>query len=64
MVRVPTRGNAEVLAVTENETVPFPDPLEPEVTVSHDGVLLVAVQAQPDAELTLTEPGAAPEPYI
>lgn len=34
-------------------TVPLPDPVEPEVIVSH-GTLLNAVHAQPDTTVTLT----------
>ena len=34
--------------------MPLPDPLDPEITLSHDGALLLAVQAQPEEEVTLT----------
>ena len=53
-VTVPVRGVAKVLAAADNATVPLPDPLLPEVIVSHEP-LLVAVHAHPDAAVTATD---------
>ena len=52
---VPVRADVAVFAAAEKLTVPFPLPDVPAVTVSHDAPL-VAVQAQPVAALTLTDP--------
>jgi hypothetical protein len=58
---VPLREVVEVLAVTEYEAVPLPDPLVPEVMLIHEALLL-AVHAQPEPEVTLTDPvPAVPE---
>ena len=54
MVIVPIRCGP-VLAATVNCTVPLPLPLTPLEIVIH-ATLLVAVQAQPVAVVTLTEP--------
>jgi hypothetical protein len=54
MVIVPVRGGP-VCAATENCTTPGPEPLAPTVTVIQVS-LLAAVQAQPVAVVTLTEP--------
>ena len=45
-VMVPVRA-APLLAAATNATVPFPLPLPPDDTVSHEVALLIAVQAQP-----------------
>ena len=52
MVRVALRSGP-VLAAAEKATVPFPLPEVPEVTVSHDALLL-AVHAQPVGTVTAT----------
>ena len=58
IVIVPLRGGP-ALGATENPTVPFPDPLEPDVTVIQ-AASLTAVQEQPDAETpTLLDPPLA-----
>ena len=54
-VNVALRDEAAVFAVAVALTVPSPDPLAPLVTVSQDA-LLVAVQAQPVAAVSVTEP--------
>ena len=54
-VTVALCDNELVFAVAVMLTVPFPDPLAPLVTVSQDA-LLVAVQAQPVAAVSVTEP--------
>ncbi len=54
MVIVPALA-APVLADTEYFTVPFPAPLEPDVTVIQE-LLLTAVQPHPDAVETFTVP--------
>ena len=53
MVAVPVRADVPVLAATFTETGPPPVPLAPLVMVSQ-AVLLVAVQAQVAAVVTLT----------
>jgi hypothetical protein len=45
----------DVLAVAENDTVPFPDPLAPLVMLNQLAVSL-AVQAQPLGAVTVAEP--------
>ena len=55
MVMVPVLEGEAVLAATVYWTVPFPDPLLPEVTVIQV-MLLVAVQAHPEGAVTLTLP--------
>ena len=52
---VPVRADVAVFADAEKFTVPFPLPGVPAVTVSQPAAL-VAVQAQPVAALTLTDP--------
>ena len=52
-VSVAVRGEVTVLAAIENTTVPFPEPLAPDVIVNQDE-LSVAVQLQPDVVVTLT----------
>ena len=54
IVRLVVR-TAPVLALTVNATEPFPVPLDPAVTVTHDA-LLTAVQGQPCSVETATEP--------
>jgi hypothetical protein len=54
-VRVPMRW-APVFAVALNCTRPSPAPELPDVIVSQDDALLLAVQAQPDAVCTFTVP--------
>lgn len=44
-----------VFAATANATVPFPLPLAPLVNVTHDASVL-AVQAQPAAVVTVSDP--------
>jgi hypothetical protein len=61
IVIVPVLGVVEGLAATEYATVPLPVPLEPLVTVIHPAEL-VAVQVQPAAPVTATEPVLAPAP--
>ena len=51
--------SAPVFAAQLNATVPLPLPEAPEVTLSHEGALLLAVQAQPVALVTLTDPEPA-----
>ena len=58
IVTVPVRGLVLVLAAIEYPTVPVPLPEPPEVMVIQDALLL-AVHAQPAAEVTATEPLAA-----
>ena len=62
MVSVPVRGVVAVFASIEKATVPLPLPLTPDVMVSQAS-LLVAVQLQPVAVVTLLLPelAAAPE---
>jgi len=60
IVRVPVRVADPVLAATLYVTVPLPLPLAPAPTVSH-AALLVAVQLQPLAAVTVTVPVAADE---
>lgn len=55
IVSVPLRAPA-ILIPTEKPTDPFPDPDEPDVTVSHGGALLAAVQGHPVAVVTVTVP--------
>jgi hypothetical protein len=59
-VSVPVRGDVAAFAAIVKATVPLPLALEPEVMVSHES-LLVAVQAQPVAVVTLLlfEPAVA-----
>jgi len=52
-VSVAVRGEVTVLAAIENATVPFPDPLAPDVIVNQVE-LSVAVQLQPVVVVTLT----------
>jgi hypothetical protein len=54
MVRLPVR-TPPVLTPTVNPTEPFPDPIDPEVTVIHDA-LLTAPHGQPACVETATEP--------
>jgi hypothetical protein len=55
IVNVPVRLEATVFAATLNVAEPLPDPVAPPLTVIH-GALLVAVQAQPVATVTLLLP--------
>ena len=52
MVSVPVLGEVDVFAAIEKATVPFPEPLAPDVMVSQEA-LLVAVQAQPAVVVTV-----------
>jgi len=52
-VSVAVRGEVTVLAAMENPTVPFPEPLAPDVMVNQVK-LSVAVQLQPAVVVTLT----------
>jgi hypothetical protein len=61
IVTTPVRGEMLGFAAMLYPTAPFPLPLEPLVTVIHDAEL-TAVQLQPAAALTETEPVRAPEP--
>ena len=54
-VNVPLRCEELVDAATENATLPFPLPLDPDVTVIHEA-LLCAVQLQPAAVVTADDP--------
>jgi len=62
IVIVPVRLAPEVFAETEYPTIPFPLPLEPDVTVIQ-GTLLTAVHEQPEpatrVTLTVLAPAAA-----
>jgi hypothetical protein len=58
MVTVPLR-TAPVFAAAESPTAPFPLPPAPDMTVSHD-TLLVAVHAHAGAAVTVTELMAPP----
>ena len=51
---------ALVLAATEYRTVPLPEPLLPDVTVSHDAPL-VAVQEHPACVVRVIDPVLADE---
>lgn len=55
IVSVPVRIDATVFGAVSNVTEPLPDPLAPLVTVIHEA-LLVAVQLQPVATVTLLLP--------
>ena len=55
MVKVVWRGVEEGLAATAKETVPEPEPEEPEVICTQP-TLLTAVHAQPASAVTLTLP--------
>jgi hypothetical protein len=61
IVSVPVRAAFDVLASIAYWTVPFPEPLPPLVTVSHEAEL-VAVQEQAPAAVTVTDPDEAAEP--
>ena len=52
---VPPRACDEGLLATENQTVPLPEPLVPEVMVIQLELVL-ALQLQPACALTFTEP--------
>jgi hypothetical protein len=56
MVSEPVRCDAFGFAVALNETEPLPLPVPPLVIVSHDVLLLAAVQEQPPGAVTLAEP--------
>jgi hypothetical protein len=56
----PTR-EAPALAVADQETVPAPLPLAPDVTESHEGSWVAAVQAQPWGAAMSTDPEPAAE---
>jgi hypothetical protein len=53
---VACRGNPRVFAAAENETVPGPVPLDPAVTVTHEGALLTAVHEHPAGAVTVVDP--------
>ena len=55
MVIVLVREDVALLAATEYETVPLPEPLAPPVTVIQP-TLLAAVHAQPEPAVTVTVP--------
>jgi hypothetical protein len=55
MLRTAVRPVVLVLAAALNATVPVPVPLAPDVTVSHDALLL-AVHPQPLVAVMVTEP--------
>jgi hypothetical protein len=57
-VSTPVR-KAPVFAAQLNAMVPLPLPEPPDVTVSQDGALLLAVQLHPVAVVTLTDPEPA-----
>ena len=61
MVIVPVLFEVVLFAATEKVTLPLPELLEPEVTVSHDVALLTAVHAQPEPAVTFTVPVPAAE---
>jgi hypothetical protein len=61
IVIVPVRREPVVLAATEYWTVPFPDPLAPDVIVIQLA-LLAAVHAHPALVVTRTLPAPPPEP--
>jgi hypothetical protein len=58
IVSVPCRVCVCALPAAEYPIVPLPLPLDPEMTVSHDGALLLAVQAHPAGALTAVDPVA------
>ncbi len=60
---MPVRGDVAVFAAMEKATVPVPLPLAPEVMVSQ-GSLLVAVQLQPAAVVTVLLPEVAAAPGV
>ena len=43
-----------VLALTEKLTAPLPEPLAPEVILSHGVLLLTALHVQPEVAVTVT----------
>jgi hypothetical protein len=59
IVTVPLRVDVAPLAAMLNPTVPLPVPVAPLVTVSHEALLTAA---HPHADVTPTEPIAAPDP--
>ena len=59
IVSVPERCDELVDAATENETLPFPLPVDPAVIVIHE-TLLCAVQLQPAEAVTADDPVLAP----
>lgn len=63
MVSVPVRGDVAVFASIEKATVPLPLPLTPDVMVSQE-LLLVAVQLQPAAVVTVLLLELAPAPGV
>jgi hypothetical protein len=62
-VTIALRDAELVLTVAATLALPFPDPLAPLVTVSHDA-LLVAVQVQPVGAVTIDEPLPPPAPMF
>ena len=59
MVIVPMRAVPAVLAAAENDTVPFPLPVAPPVTLSHAGVPVTALHVQPAGAVTAVVPANA-----
>lgn len=56
IVSVPCLDCTVVLAATEYEIVPLPLPLDPAVTISHEGASLDAVHAQPAGAVMDVDP--------
>jgi hypothetical protein len=63
MLMTSQRDKLEGLGATEYATVPLPEPLCPPLMVIHEEAV-EAVQAQPEAEVTLTDPVPVPEPKL
>jgi hypothetical protein len=45
-----------VFGDAENDTVPLPLPLDPAVTLTHEGALVTAVHEHPAGEVTVVDP--------
>ena len=59
-ISAPDRGPGESFAPADQATIPLPDPLAPEVTVTHEAVLDAVHEHPPDvATLTVPVPPAA-----
>jgi hypothetical protein len=56
IVNVPVRGLVVALAAAVKATAPLPEPVAPDVTVSHDVSLLTAVHAHSATVVTAVEP--------